>query len=517
MPKLAYVLVLLAGGLFADNGKKQLSTVPVLVSSDSSIYEEAIAGMQSVAEFQSNIQYLEPLLAENTDMAEWFRTLRAQNPPLVIAIGQKAAQLALQHLNDIPVVFSMVSGAKSLLSAQGKSCGVSMDIPAGEFFATLREIKPQARRVVGFYSVENSETAFEGAYQDLKHGLVYQPIRVSSAAEFSRFVAALDSNTDAVLMTADPIYTKENFDLLSRAALEKKIILMTPFAPLVKIGANFALTADYTHLGILTGEMANRILQGKSDCRSELVRFPENSYFYLNEDFAARQEITLPESIKARAQTTRLFTAVAKLLNEEKYLPARKILEAMIERDPNNRTAAVYLDIVLEKLTGNKLRILLAQAEAFMRERKYAMARLQYQEALRLNSKSEKAREGLKQAIYLQSEEARMAAGRRAALGDIYEAIRGYQHALSILPSNSKARSELAALRSREARKIPELMQQGLAAYNQRDYNSAIRIFDNVLLIQPGHNQATEYLRLSRQKREAADRLYQQQSSGAQK
>lgn len=511
--RLAFLAISLAGVLYAETSEQKNRSIPVLVSSDSSLYEEALAGMQSVASFSAQLHYIEPLLEENTDMAEYFRTLQLNSPPFVIAFGQKAARLALQHSAGTNVLFSMVNAPKSLLSADGKSCGVAIDIPASEFFTTLREIKPTARKVRGFYSAAGSESAIEGAYQDLKNGLVYEPVKIESAQNFPQAIAALDSTIDAVLITADPIYTKENFELLSRTAIEKKIILMAPFAPLVKIGANFAITADYAAIGIQTGEMANRLLSGKSDCKTEMVHFPENSYFYLNEDYASRQEIPLPDSIKARAQNTRLFTVVAKLIKEEKYPPARKVLESILAQDPNNRTAILYLDIVLEKLTGNKLRILLAQAEAFMRERKYAMARIQYQEALRLNSKSEKAKEGLKQAIFMQSEELRMAASRRATLGDTYEAIRGYLQALQVLPTNAKARSELAALRSREARKIPELLQQGLQLYNQRDYAQSIRIFENILLIQPAHNQATEYLRLSRQKREAVDKLYEQQNS----
>ncbi len=488
--------------------------VPVYVSSDSSIYEEALMGMETVIQAETEILYLDILEAQYGDLESYFKQLSSREVPITIAFGLRAARTVRQYLPQSTLVFSMVSSPKTLDLSSGDICGVSMDLPIADFFDTLREIDPQARQVVALHSPAGTDTALEGSYYDLRYGLLYIPVRVETLDQFARRLQESAGGAQAIFMPPDPLYTKTNFELLSRYALENKKILMTGFTSLLELGATFALTPDYARIGIQTAELYHRVATGQSRCRDELVRLPEEKSLYVNENYARLQGIELPEAIVRRARNTRLFGVGVTMLREEKINAARKIFEMILEQDPENKSALLYLEIILEKQTGHRTRQLLAEADSYMQQRKYALARLKYAEVLKLNSKNEAAKAGINKAIWELSEEFRRDGEYKARAGRNFDAIRAYLESLKVLASNQRAKSELAALRSLEAKKIPGYMEEGSEAYNNRDYDKAILLFDNVLLIDPAHRQAQEYLRLSRQKKDAAERLLRQQRGG---
>ena len=50
-------------------------------------------------------------------------------------------------------------------------------------------------------------------------------------------------------------------------------------------------------------------------------------------------------------------------------------------------------------------------------------------------------------------------------------------------------------------------MQNGINEYDKRNYETAIPVFENILLVDSSNKQAKEYLRLSKKKQEAIQRL----------
>ena len=147
-----------------------------------------------------------------------------------------------------------------------------------------------------------------------------------------------------------------------------------------------------------------------------------------------------------------------------------------------------------------------------MKNRRYLQARAEYARVLRLNPDYEAARKGLAEASRLQSEVETNQARALTNAGKPFAAIRSYISALRIWPQNGRARVELAALRGRESARIPRYMRDGLVEYNRRNYDLAIQRFQDVLLVNPAHKEATEYLRLSQQKQQAVRRLLQRKN-----
>ncbi|MCE9499915.1 MAG: peptide ABC transporter substrate-binding protein [Leptospira sp.] len=483
---------------------KENKVVEVLLSSDNTIYEQSLYGIQSVIKSEIKVSYLDILTSEQPDLSLYFRELESTGVPLFIAIGGAAAKVAREHLKKTPLIFSMVNSPKSLSLETGNICGVSMDISVGEFFQTLKDINPDSKGVYSFYSTPEGEySASEGEYTDLKYKLYYHKKKLTSQNEFSSSLDDIKGKADAFYMVSDPLYGKTQFDLLSDFCKKNKIILMTSFTTLVKVGATFGISPDYSKIGVLTGQMADRILSGESSCQKERVQLPDQSSFYLNEGYAKDSGINVPEGIIERAKLTRLFTAGVGKLNEGKLKSAQIIFESILKKDPKNFAASAYKELVIEKLTGTETKKLLASAEKHFKEGRFSQSRADYQRILSINSNLSVAREGYDKSLLGQSEQERASGNNFARGSKFFDAIKMYLAALRTLPSNAKASADLASTRSHEISKVPNFVNEGIKSYNNRDYETAIKSFEDVLLLDPGNKEASEYLRLSYKKQEA--------------
>lgn len=101
------LLLSLSGSLRAQAG-----TIPVILSSESTIYESVLSGIGSAMNRRLTVQYLDAIIARYPDPAAYFQALEAQKPELVITIGSAASTLARDNLKQTPIVFSMVNTPK---------------------------------------------------------------------------------------------------------------------------------------------------------------------------------------------------------------------------------------------------------------------------------------------------------------------------------------------------------------------------------------------------------------------
>jgi len=385
-----------------------------------------------------------------------------------------------------------------------------MDISIAEYFRTLKEIAPEARKVHAFYSTrDNKFLVGEGEYLDLRYGLYYTGTRVERKERLVSALKKIGTNLDAVYMISDPLYDQTRFEQLSKYCKKNSIVLMTGFASLVRAGATFGITPDYGRIGVLTGKMANRILSGQSSCKTEGVTFVDQTSFYLNEEYAKASGVLVPESIKERARLTRLFNAGVNFLNNGKLKSARIVFDAILSRDPGNGPASGYRRLVIERQTGAQTSSLMNAARGSFKQKNYALAIRDYKRVMEINPNHDAAVRGYRQALLAQSERDRKRGLSLLRGGKPFAAIKMFQTALSSYPGNDSASRDLARTRAGQNARVPDLTRQGISLYNRREYDSAIQLFENVLLVRPGHNQASEYLRLSRKKRAAIQKLLQ--------
>lgn len=498
------IKLILTLSLFLTHAIYADKPIEVLLSSDNRIYEQGLYGIQSVFEGELKISYLDIITAEQPDIASYFKAIDDSGAPLFITIGPAATKAAKENLKKTPIVFSMINSPKSLGIDGGNLCGVSMDISIGEFFQALKDIKPSAKTVTAFYTTNDGEySAGEGEYTDLKYKLIYNRKKLADKKEFKTALEEIKGKTDAFFMVNDPLYSSVEFEILSEFAKKNSIILMTSFPALVKVGATFGISPDYSKIGVLTGQMANRINSKSSTCSEERVLLPDQSSFFLNEKYAKDSGIDLPEAIVERAKLTKLFDVGVNLFNEGKLNSAKIVFEAILKRDPGNKSAYSFQQLILERMSGTKTRELLASADNHFKNKNYAQARADYQKVLAINPSIGAAKEGIQASLLAQSEQERAQGTDLAKRGKPFEAIKMFMAALRTLPSNAQANADLNAIRNFESPNMKSYIEKGIAHYNDRNYNSSIEIFENALLVVPNNKEAIEYLRLSYKKRDA--------------
>ncbi len=478
----------------------------ILVSSDTNIYAEAVSAFQSAYPGPVNVQYLDVVL-EDGDGKAYFERVENSDAHVFVAVGPAAARLAVARLKKKPVLLSMVNAPRTLRASGRTICGVSMDVPVSDFFRTLRELAPAARRVASFYSTDDgSYLTGEGDYADVKFGLEFQRRRVTTEG----FAGALDSlrgKVDAFYMPADPLYDRARFEALSAFARENKIVLMTSFSSLLVAGATFALTPDYGRMGFAVGNMASRIQARQTNCASEGFAAPDEPLFYLNRDYAKASGIEVPPALVERARLTGILNTGVNLLQEGKLRSAQAVFQAVLDRDPGNKAAQSYRDVVAERLSGGMVRGILEGADRQYSSGRYAQAVAEYKRALGLNPSLARARAGLDRALFAWSEEDRREGLRLEESGQQFDALRFFQSALRTLETNASARADQERVRQAVAGTVPQLLAEGIRAYNNREYEVSITQLQNVLLVDPQNRKAAEYLRLAIKKKEAIDRL----------
>jgi len=483
-------------------------TVFVLLSSDSTIYEEGLAGIRSSLNMEIRSDYFNAISAERQDIAAYFREIESGSSA-IITLGPQASLAAAQNVRGIPVIFSMVNNPKAEARNMREVCGVSMDVPISLYFQTLREFYPAAKRIHAFYSTDDGEfLASEGEYSDLSLKFIYTKERIS-ADGFEAALERIKGRTDAFYMVPDPIYNSARFQQLSEFARANHIVLMTPFRTLVRLGAAFGYSPDYGKIGMLTGQMTRRILQGGSSCVEEGIQLPDLSsfFFYLNESYSVSSGFTIPRELLDRARLMGLLQSGVRLTAESKFNTAQSIFQEILRRDPNNTTAQYYQDYILNRLTGDQIERLMLEAGLAMKSEQFAVARNLFQRVLTINPKIREAREGVDRSLFLQSESERLTGNAFFAQGKAYDGIRFVQTSLGTYPGNTQAQADLARMRYAQLPVIPAYFEEGLKLYNSRDYESSEQVFNNILLVDPANRQAIEYLRLSKLKKEALTRL----------
>ena len=118
----------------------KVGRIPVILSSDTEIYARGLNGIQATISARLQLHYLDALSESTGGHEAFFASLEssALQFPMIITIGPRATRAALKHLKKIPIVFTMVSAPRTLGPKVGGHCGVTMDVPVGRYFETLK-------------------------------------------------------------------------------------------------------------------------------------------------------------------------------------------------------------------------------------------------------------------------------------------------------------------------------------------------------------------------------------------
>ena len=238
-------------------------------------------------------------------IAQRFRT---QNLDMVLAIATPNAQAAANVISDMPVLFTAVTdpvaaGIVDTMEVPGANITGTTDMnPVAEQLALILEFMPDAENVGILYnpgevnSVVQVDIAKEAAPE---MGINLHEATVTNSSEVALATSSLMDKVDAIYVPTDNIIVSALPSVLN-IANNNNIPVFASENGQVEQGAIATLGIDYKLLGMQTGRMAARVLNGE-DTSQMSVESSDELKLYVNTTAAANLNLAVPEAVLDRA------------------------------------------------------------------------------------------------------------------------------------------------------------------------------------------------------------------------
>ena len=189
---------------------------------------------------------------------------------ILVPIATPTAQAAAAATSDVTIVFSAVSNpveaglVESFDKTDKNITGVSNSIAIEDIFELAAELTPEAKTFGFVYNTSeiNSVTGIERAkkYCD-EHGISYKEATVTGTADVQQAAASLVNDVDAFFTPNDNTVASAMAAYLQVANDAGKPIYCGADS-MVNDGGFATVGIDYDVLGVQTGEMIERIING---------------------------------------------------------------------------------------------------------------------------------------------------------------------------------------------------------------------------------------------------------------
>ena len=229
---------------------------------------------------------------------------------LILAIATPAAQAAAHATSTIPIVFTAVTDpvqaglVKSLQEPGGNITGVSDLTPIALQIELLKKMFPNVKTIGAVYNPGEANSAVQKAIAEQvckEYGLRLITAGVSSTAEVYQAAQSLVGRVDAFYVWTDNAVVTA-IESMIMIAEDFKIPLIAGEDNSVEKGALATVGISYYDIGVQTGEMAAKILDGASPAKIP-VGFQEETMIVVNLDAAKRMGVNVsPEIIDSASK-----------------------------------------------------------------------------------------------------------------------------------------------------------------------------------------------------------------------
>jgi putative tryptophan/tyrosine transport system substrate-binding protein len=211
--------------------------------------------------------------------------LTADPPPMVFALGAKAAWIAVHHGPNVPIVHAMVFAPERYDIKGAFVTGVKADAPPDLVLAQLGLFAPDVSHLGIIIGAGNTSEHVGSSIQAAKDaGMKVTARRVGSARDVRRAFAHMRNEVDALWVLPDrDVIDPTSFHLLRREAERARMPVLAWSPMLVEAGALICVAPDPVRVGEQAAETAARILQGTTAGTIDLVE-PDATRVVLNRD-----------------------------------------------------------------------------------------------------------------------------------------------------------------------------------------------------------------------------------------
>lgn len=192
--------------------------------------------------------------------------LTADPPPLILALGEKAAWTAVHHGPTVPVVYAMVDDPDRYGIDGLFVTGVRANVQPDSVLAELRLYAPSVEHIGIIISAENTSPRVGAAIAAAKEaGFTVAARRVGSSRDVKRAFGSIRNKVDALWVLPDEdVIDPSSFHYLRREALRARMPMLAWSPALVQAGALMAVTADSDGVAAQAAALSNRVLDGEA-------------------------------------------------------------------------------------------------------------------------------------------------------------------------------------------------------------------------------------------------------------
>lgn len=223
---------------------------------------------------------------------------------LLIGIATPAAQGLANATAELPIIMGAVTdpvGANlvtDLKNPGGNITGVSDQTPVADTVSLIKEITPDAKTIGVLYSSneDNSKiqvAEFKAAAEEA--GYTVLEYAVASSNELASTVEVASSKVDALFTPVDNTVASA-FSTVVSVANKSKIPIFTSVEDMVEGGGIASVTLSQYDLGVATGKMTAKILDGANPADTPVQIFNEGTVV-VNQKVAKELGITLSDDV----------------------------------------------------------------------------------------------------------------------------------------------------------------------------------------------------------------------------
>ena len=223
---------------------------------------------------------------------------------LLIGIATPAAQGLANATAELPIIMGAVTdpvGANlvtDLKNPGGNITGVSDQTPVADTVSLIKEITPDAKTIGVLYSSneDNSKiqvAEFKAAAEEA--GYTVLEYAVASSNELASTVEVASSKVDALFTPVDNTVASA-FSTVVSVANKSKTPIFTSVEDMVEGGGIASVTLNQYDLGVATGKMAAKILDGANPADTPVQIFNEGTVV-VNQKVAKELGITLSDDV----------------------------------------------------------------------------------------------------------------------------------------------------------------------------------------------------------------------------
>lgn len=270
---------LLLVSLAAATSAGAIESVVVLKSDDLSVYDAPIAAFEEALGRPVTVLDIEGQRSVAKDIVT---RLRFDPPPLVFALGAKAAWMSHEQMPHVPLVYGMIRDPVRYGLEGGSVTGVGYEIPYETLMGQVQLFLPEVRKIGVILTNQNP------AVQELRAAAraAQLELDVSSVQDHRDVRGActrISKRVDALLVIHDPeVLTPENFRFVREQAGRVGIPIIATSEALARSGALLAVVPDYGLTGTQAADLAERILDMGAEPGNLPVERPQGSRVLIN-------------------------------------------------------------------------------------------------------------------------------------------------------------------------------------------------------------------------------------------